>query len=186
MTSPNPFAIDADTLSGMKPIRQVVFSLGSSLGDRQATLSGAVQALEDTPDLRVVDISSVYETTPVGGGEGDPDFYNIVVIADTTMEPRTLLERANAIEDAFGRSREDEQNAPRTLDVDLIMVGKDRVDDDTLTLPHPRAHERAFVLVPWAEIEPAGELPGHGAIAELLTSLDASGVRRLDDVELDR
>ncbi|TDT29941.1 2-amino-4-hydroxy-6-hydroxymethyldihydropteridine diphosphokinase [Naumannella halotolerans] len=184
MTSPNPFAIDADTLSGMKPIRQVVLCLGSSLGDRQANLSGAIKALEDTPDLRVVDISSVYETSPVGGSEGDPDFLNVVVIADTAMQSRTLLERGIAIEDAFGRTRE-ERNAPRTLDVDLIVVGNEELDSEDLTIPHPRAHERAFVLVPWLEIEPAGTIPGHGAIGDLLADLDTSGVVRRDDLELE-
>lgn len=184
MTSPNPFAIDADTLSGMKPIRQVVLSLGSSLGDRLANLSGALKALEDTPDLRVVDISSIYETDPVGGSDGDPDFLNLVVIADTTLQSRTLLERANAIEDAFGRTRE-EKNAPRTLDVDLIVVGSEESDTDELTLPHPRAHERAFVLAPWLELEPAGKIPGRGAVSDLLAALDTSGVVRRDDLELE-
>ena len=105
MTSPNPHAIDADTLSGMKPLRKVVYSLGSNLGDRLGNLQGAVDALRDTPDVVVVDVSPVYETTPVGGPEDSPDFLNLVVVAETTLEPRTLLERALAIEDAYGRER---------------------------------------------------------------------------------
>lgn len=180
----NPFAIDADTLSGMKPIRQVVFSIGSNLGDRLANLSGAVATLRDTPDLRVVDVSTVYETDAVGGPEDNPTFLNLVVVADTTMEPRMLLERSMAIEDAFDRVRE-EKGGPRTLDIDLVVVGKEVSEDAELVLPHPRAHERAFVLVPWQEVEPKGELPGHGPVADLVAGLDTSGVRRRDDLELE-
>ena len=123
MSSPNPHAIDADTLSGMKPLRKVVYSIGSNLGDRLGNLQGAVDALRDTPDVIVVDVSSVYETDPVDAPEDSPQFLNMVVVAETTLEPRTLLERALAIEDAFGRERGPERYAPRTLDVDLIMVG---------------------------------------------------------------
>ena len=142
MTSPNPHAIDADTLSGMKPLRKVVFSLGSNLGDRLANLQGAVDAIRDTPDVIVVDVSAVYETAPVDAPEGSPDFLNLVIVGETTLEPRTLLERAQAIEDAFGRERGEEQNAPRSLDVDLVMVGNTVTDQEDLTLPHPRAHDR--------------------------------------------
>ena len=158
MTSPNPHAIDTDTLSGMKPLRKVVYSLGSNLGDRLGHLQGAVDALRDTPDVIVVDVSPVYETSPVGGPEDSPDFLNLVVVAETTLEPRTLLERAQAIEDAYGRERVSRW-APRTLDVDLIMVGNAVVDHEDLRLPHPLAHERGFVLVPWLADRPAGRGP---------------------------
>ena len=84
------------------------------------------------------------------------------MVAETTLEPRTLLERALAIEDAFGRERDGEHWGPRTLDVDLIMVGEPTVDQPDLRLPHPLAHERGFVLVPWNEIDPRGEVPGIG------------------------
>src|SRR3954471_6042592 len=171
MTSPNPYAIDTDTLSGMKPLRKVVYSLGSNLGDRLGNLQGAVDTLRDTPDVIVVDVSPVYETAPVGGPEDSPDFLNLVVVAETTLEPRTLLERAQAIEDAFGRERAG-QWAPRTLDVDLILVGTTSLDQSDLRLPHPRAHERGFVLVPWYAIDPRGELPGRGAVAELVRQVD--------------
>ncbi len=183
MTSPNPFAIDADTLSGMKPIRQVVFALGSNLGDPISNLQGAVSSLRDTPDVIVVDVSSVYETDPVGGPEDQQPYLNAVVLAETTLDETTLLERAQAIEDAYGRVRQ-EQWGPRTLDVDLIVVGRSVVDRPNLRLPHPRAHERAFVLLPWAEIEPAGEIPGHGLVVDLLEHVDTSGVRRRDDLSL--
>lgn len=184
MTSPNPHAIDTDTLSGMKPLRKVVYSLGSNLGDRLGNLQGAVDALRDTPDVIVVDVSPVYETTAVGGPEDSPDFLNLVVVAETTLEPRTLLERAQAIEDAYGRERTGHW-APRTLDVDLIMVGKAEVADEDLRLPHPLAHERGFVVVPWADVDPRGDLPGRGPVSELAAGVDRSGIRRRDDLSID-
>jgi 2-amino-4-hydroxy-6-hydroxymethyldihydropteridine diphosphokinase len=184
MSSPNPNAIDSDTLSGMKPLRKVVYSIGSNVGDRLGNLQGAVDAISDTPDVIVVDISSVYETDSIGGPENSPKFLNLIIVAETTLEPRTLLERALAIEDAFGRVRE-ERWAPRTLDVDLIMVGNTETDQPDMKLPHPLAHERAFVLIPWAEIDPRGELPGRGKVVDLQSAADASGVVRRDDLTIE-
>lgn len=184
MTSPNPYAIDTDTLSGMKPLTKVVYSIGSNLGERLSNLQGAVDAIRDTPDVMVVDISSVYETESVGGPADSPPYLNLVVVAETTLEPRTLLERALAIEDAFGRVRT-ERWAPRTLDVDLIMVGNAASDQPDLRLPHPLAHERGFVLLPWAEIDPDGSLPGKGALSDLASSADIAGVVRRSDLEID-
>lgn len=181
MSSPNPYAIDADTLSGMKPLRKVVYSLGSNLGDRLNNLQGAVDALRDTPDVIVVDVSSVYETDPLGGPADSPSFLNLVIVAETTLEPRTLLERALAIEDAYGRER-GEKWAPRTLDVDLIMVGNTSTDSEDLRLPHPLAKERAFVLLPWLEIDAKGEIPGIGKVADLADQVSADGVVRRDDL----
>ena len=186
MSSPNPYAIDADTLSGMKPLRKVVYSIGSNLGDRLGNVQGAVDAISDTPDVIVVDVSSVYETTPVGGPADSPLFLNIVVVAETTLEPQTLVERAFAIEEAYGRARDGERWGPRTLDVDLIMVGNAIVDQEDLRLPHPLAHQRAFVLVPWYEVDPTAEIVGKGAIGDLLSNADASGVVRRDDLVIDR
>ncbi|OYN92590.1 2-amino-4-hydroxy-6-hydroxymethyldihydropteridine diphosphokinase [Parenemella sanctibonifatiensis] len=190
----NPFAIDADTLSGMKPLRPVVLSLGSNLGDRLANLQGALMALRETPDLFIVDVSSVWETKPWSSpeqaeGEGrdvsqDPAFLNVVVLAETNQEPLTMLDRTMAIEDAFGRTR-GEANAPRTLDVDLIVMGKVEMDQPALQLPHPHAHERAFVLAPWVEIEPKADLPGHGPIQDLLAKVDSSTVKRREDLALE-
>jgi 2-amino-4-hydroxy-6-hydroxymethyldihydropteridine diphosphokinase len=185
MSSPNPYAIDTDTLSGMKPLSKVVYSIGSNLGDRLANLQGAVDALSDTPDVIVVDVSPVYETEPVGGPEDSPAFLNLVVVAETTLDPRTLLERAQAIEDAYGRVRE-ERWAPRTLDVDLIMVGKSVRDEHDLKVPHPLARTRGFVLVPWAEVDPEGSLPGQGKLSDLLAEVDSSGVVRRDDLQIER
>ncbi|GAA2107122.1 2-amino-4-hydroxy-6-hydroxymethyldihydropteridine diphosphokinase [Microlunatus panaciterrae] len=184
MSSPNPYAIDADTLSGMKPLKKVVYSVGSNLGDRLANLQGAVDAIRDTPDVIVVDVSSVYESDSVGGPEDAPKFLNLVIVAETTLEPRTLLERALAVEDAFGRVRT-ERWGPRTLDVDLIMVGSTITDQDDMKLPHPLAHQRAFVLAPWAEIDATGELPGRGSVSDLLAAAGADSVTRRDDLAVE-
>jgi 2-amino-4-hydroxy-6-hydroxymethyldihydropteridine diphosphokinase len=182
--APTPYELDADTMTGgMRPIRQAVLSIGSNLGDRAGRLQGAVSALEDTPEVTVVAISSVYETEPVGAPEGSGPFLNAVVLIDTTLTVHTLLDRALAIEDAFERERS-EPGAPRTLDVDIIVVGDRIANDDSLVLPHPRAHERGFVLVPWLEIDPEGEIPGHGFVADLLSGIDTSGVTKREDVEI--
>lgn len=187
MSSPNPYAIDADTLSGMKPLRKVVYSVGSNLGDRLGNLQGAVDAISDTPDIIVVDVSSVYETEPVGVDGDHGPFLNLVIVAETTLEPRTLLERAQAIEDAFGRERSGNARwEPRTLDVDLIMVGNAVVEKEDLVLPHPLAHERGFVLIPWAEVDPKGDLPGKGMVADLAAAVAGEGVVRRDDLAIDR
>ncbi len=184
--TPNPHIVDADTLTGeMRPIRRCVLSIGSNLGDRLAKLQGAVDSLADTPDVAVTAVSSVYETRPVGAPDGSGPFLNAIVVLDTTLPARVLLDRAQAVETAFGRERSGTPGAPRTLDVDLIVVGDRRADDESLVLPHPRAHERAFVLLPWAEVEPAAELPGAGSVAELAQQVGTEGVVRRDDLALE-
>ena len=183
--TPNPHIVDADTLTGeMHPIRRCVIAIGSNLGERQNNLQGAVSSLVDTPEVWVTAVSPVYETEPVGTPEGSKPFLNAVVLADTTLSARTLLERALAIEDAYNRERTGEYGAPRTLDVDLIAVGDRRADDDDLKLPHPKAHERAFVLAPWHDVEPDAELLDHGPVAELLAKAGDEGITRRDDIEL--
>jgi len=182
--APTPYVLDADTMTGgMRPIRQAVLAIGSNLGDRIDKLQGGVSALEDTPEVTIVAISSVYETEPVGGPEESGPFLNAVVLIDTTLTVHTLLDRALAIEDAFGRERS-EPGAPRTLDVDVIVVGDRVADDEQLVLPHPRAHERGFVLVPWLEIDPEGEIPGKGFVADLIGDVDTSGVVKREDLEI--
>ncbi|MEV4548535.1 2-amino-4-hydroxy-6-hydroxymethyldihydropteridine diphosphokinase [Nonomuraea wenchangensis] len=164
---------------------KTVIALGSNLGNRFQILQGAIDALFDAPGLKFVKASPVYETDPVGGPEGQDPYLNAVVVAETTLEPRTLLERALSVENAFGRERA-ERWGPRTLDVDLIVVGETVCDDPDLTLPHPRAHERAFVLVPWLEADPTAVVPGHGRVVDLLAGLDRQGVRPRPDLTLQR
>ncbi|HTY71686.1 MAG TPA: 2-amino-4-hydroxy-6-hydroxymethyldihydropteridine diphosphokinase [Actinomycetes bacterium] len=159
-------------------MRRAALSLGSNLGDRLGILASALSGLAATGGLRVVAVSSVYETEPVGGPEQGP-YLNAVVVADTLLEPAELLERALAVEHAHGRVREVRWGA-RTLDVDVLSVGSVVSDDPQLTLPHPRAHERAFVLVPWAEVDPEYAVPGlERTVAALLAALPSvDGVRR--------
>lgn len=184
--TPNPHIVDADTLTGeMRPIRRCVVALGSNVGDRHVKLQGAVDALRDTPGVYLTAVSSIYETDPVDAPEGSEKFLNAVVLADSTLSAHLLLDRALAIESAYGRERTEERNAPRTLDVDIILIGDRRADDEDLTLPHPRAHERAFVLAPWHEVDPEAELPDHGRVRDLLEKTDRSGVQRLDDISLE-
>ncbi len=181
--TPNPNLVDADSLTGeMHPIRRVVVALGSNLGERFAAIQGAVDALADTPDFFVTGVSPVYETEPVDSPEGAQTFYNAIVLADTTLPAARLMERALAVEDAFSRERSEVRNAPRTLDVDLVVVGDRRADDDFLRLPHPRAHTRAFVLQPWHDLEPDAVFPDRGPIADLLAALDCSGITKRDDL----
>ncbi len=183
--APTPYVLDADTMTGgMRPIRQAVLAFGSNLGDRHGRLQGGVSTLEDTPEVTVVAISSVYETDAVGGPKDSGKFLNAVVLIDTTLSAPTLMDRALAIEDAFDRERSEIRNAPRPLDVDLIVVGDRVAADDQLTLPHPRAHERGFVLAPWLEIDPEGEIPGKGFVADLIGGVDVSGVTRREDLEI--
>ncbi len=184
--SPNPNIVDADSLTGeMHPIRRVVVALGSNLGERFATLQGALDALADTPDFFLTGVSPVYETEPVDSPADAKKFLNAIVLADTTLPAARLMERALAVEDAYDRERSEVRNAPRTLDVDLIVVGDRRADDDFLQLPHPRAHERAFVLQPWHDLEPDAVFPDRGPIAGLLAGLDASGLTKRDDLVLE-
>ncbi len=177
--TPNPNIVDADTLTGeMRPIRRAVLSLGSNLGERMDNLQGAVRALADTPDVWVTGVSPVYETEPVDAPDGSDLFLNAVVLADTTLAASRLRDRARASEDAVSR-------APRTLDVDLIVVGDRRSDDDHLKLPHPRAAERAFVLRPWLDVDPNAEVPDQGRVADLLSAVGESGISRRDDLVLE-
>lgn len=163
--------------------RRAVLALGSNQGDRMATLQGAVEALAGTPGLTVVAVSPVYETDPVGGPE-QPDYLNAVVLVEGDLAPRALLERSLTVEAAFARTR-DVRWGPRTLDVDVVAVGDLRVAEPDLLLPHPRAAERAFVLVPWLDVDPDAALPGAGRVADLLAGLDLSGVRRRTDLVLE-
>jgi 2-amino-4-hydroxy-6-hydroxymethyldihydropteridine diphosphokinase len=159
----------------------VVLALGSNLGDRQDILQGAVDAIVGLPGVRVTAVSPVYETVPVGG-PAQPDYLNAVVLADAARSARELLDRLHEIEAAFDRVRL-VRWGPRTLDIDIVVFDSERSDDPELTLPHPRAHERAFVLAPWHDVDPDAALPGHGPVAELLAKADHSGLR-LSDLSL--
>ncbi|MEU1374864.1 MULTISPECIES: 2-amino-4-hydroxy-6-hydroxymethyldihydropteridine diphosphokinase [Streptomyces] len=175
--------VDAADVTLSNPKRAVI-SIGSNLGNRLEILQGAIDALEDTPGLRVKAVSPVYETEPWGVEPGtQPSYFNAVVLVKTTLPPDSLLERGHAIEEAFERVRERRWGA-RTLDVDIVTYQDVVSDDPGLTLPHPRAHERAFVLVPWYDVDPEAEVPGRGPVVELLAEIGSAGVEPRTDLEL--
>ncbi|MEN0127936.1 MAG: 2-amino-4-hydroxy-6-hydroxymethyldihydropteridine diphosphokinase [Brevundimonas sp.] len=158
----------------------VVLALGSNLGAPQDTLRRAVADLGAVPGIQVVDVSPLARTAPVGGPE-QPDFLNAVLLARTSLSARDLLRATQAVEQAHGRERH-EHWGPRTLDVDIIVYGSLTAVSDDLEVPHPRAHERAFVLQPWAQVAPDAVLPGLGGgpVAALAaTAPDRDGVRWL-------
>jgi len=157
-------------------VSRAVLSLGANLGDRAATLREAIDALADDG---LVARSMLYETPPWGPVE-QPPYLNAIAIVDGPRDAAGWLARAHELEQSAGRTRE-VRWGPRTLDVDVVTVtGDDGAplvsDDPELTLPHPRAHERAFVLVPWAALDPAAELPGRGRVADLLGALPPADV----------
>jgi 2-amino-4-hydroxy-6-hydroxymethyldihydropteridine diphosphokinase len=161
---------------------RVVIAMGSNLGDRLDHLQAGLDGLCDAPGITFAAVSPVFQTSPVGGPE-QPDYLNAVLIAGTSMPARAVLERCHGVEAAFGRVRR-EVWGPRTLDLDLIVYGDEVSDSPDLTLPHPRAHERAFVLAPWSAIDPDARIPGRGRVADLLAKTGMAGVARLEGAVL--
>jgi 2-amino-4-hydroxy-6-hydroxymethyldihydropteridine diphosphokinase len=155
--------------------QRAALSVGSNMGDRLDNLQSGVDGLQRASGVAVVAVSSVFETDPVGRPE-QPAFLNAVVIVDTELAPESLLELVQAIEEGAGRVRH-ERWGPRTLDLDILAVGQETRSDEALTLPHPRAAERGFVLVPWAEVDPDFEVVAIGRVAELAAVVAAHGVR---------
>lgn len=170
---------------------RAVLSLGSNLGDREAHLRLAVDGLREW----AVAVSGVYETPPWGDANQPPYLNAVALVRDAGASPHDWLERARACERAAGRVRDPRRRlGPRTLDVDVIAVWTDDgepvvSDDPELTLPHPRAHQRAFVLRPWIDVEPYARLPGHGWLTDLLrdeqVGADLAGMSPRLDVRLE-
>lgn len=159
---------------------EVVLALGSNIGTSRETLRSALVALDSVVGLDLLAVGPLARTAPVGGPDQD-DYLNTVVIGRTTLSPRALLHACQGIEAAHGRVRE-QRWGPRTLDIDLILHGTTQAVTDDLELPHPRANQRAFVLAPWAHLQPDAVLPGLGggpvaALAE--TAPDRAGIRWL-------
>lgn len=160
------------------PIRRggpehLVVALGSNLGDRHAILAEAVTRISAIPGVFVRAVSTFVESVAVrttGPDDAAPPYLNGVLVGHTYLEPHRLLAATAAIEDELGRVRT-ERWGDRTIDIDLIEVGRRRTADERLVLPHPRAQERDFVLAPWLEVEPDARLTGHGAVSDLLSGL---------------
>jgi len=162
-------------------IRRAAFSIGSNLGDRLSYLQLAVDQIRADPGVDVKRVSQVYETAPVGGPQ-QFDYLNAVVIADTMLAPAELLSLAHRCEQAADRERS-VRWGPRTLDVDVLAVGDVISNESALTLPHPRIGERAFVLRPWADVDPDFVVMKDVTVRELLTRVNAAGTR-VADVQL--
>jgi len=150
-------------------VTRAYIALGSNLADPVSQLDAAFDELGRLPQTRFLARSSLWRSAPVGYLD-QPDFVNAVAAVDTGLEAETLLAHLLDIERRHGRVREF-QNAPRTLDLDIALYGDDRIDTPTLTVPHPRMHERAFVLLPLSEIAPDIAIPGHGALRDLLPAI---------------
>jgi 2-amino-4-hydroxy-6-hydroxymethyldihydropteridine diphosphokinase len=148
-------------------VTRVFVGLGANLGDREGTLHAAVDALAGEEGIEVVAVSTLRETEPVGVG-GQPRFLNGVVELETTLAARELLDRLLAVEQRFGRVRVQGEHGPRTLDLDLLLYGGEEIDEPGLVVPHPRLHERRFVLEPLAELAPGLVVPGCGDVESLL------------------
>jgi 2-amino-4-hydroxy-6-hydroxymethyldihydropteridine diphosphokinase len=161
-------------------LTRAYLGLGSNLGDRRALLRQAVDAL-DWGDVKVVARSRIYETTPVGGPADQPDFLNQVIAVDTPLDAHSLWERCSAVEASLGRAREHETRwGPRAIDIDVLLFGDETLHDLDLEIPHPRMGERAFVMVPLAEIAPDLPIDGRGTAADLARDMaDGGSVRPL-------
>jgi 2-amino-4-hydroxy-6-hydroxymethyldihydropteridine diphosphokinase len=158
-------------------VSDVFIGLGGNLGDREALMAEALRKLAATPGIVVTAVSSLYETKPVGP-TAQPDFINLVAKLDTSLPPYALLSTCLRIENELGRERR-ERWGPRTVDLDVLWCEGVSQADEQLTLPHPRMHERAFVLVPLAELAPRLKIDGR-AVAELVQALGdhAADVRK--------
>ncbi|QOD44490.1 2-amino-4-hydroxy-6-hydroxymethyldihydropteridine diphosphokinase [Clavibacter zhangzhiyongii] len=153
---------------------RAVVAVGSNLGDRRATIASAVARIDDVPGLRVVRSSELVESvavTPAGEDPTKPGYLNGVVLVDARVGPHALLDALAGIERDLGRVRA-ERWGDRIIDLDVVAFGDARIHDDRLTLPHPRAAERAFVLGPWLQADPDAELPGRGRVDALLAALE--------------
>ena len=148
----------------------VFVGLGANLGDREATIGRAVELLGRTPGVEVVAVSTLRETEPVDYLD-QPRFLNGAVALETSLAPRELLDALLDVERALGRERTGPRFGPRTIDLDLLLYGDERIDEPGLRVPHPRLHERAFALEPLAELDPALEIPGRGRVQTLLAAL---------------
>ena len=155
----------------------VYVALGSNLGEPERQVRAGIEELAMLRDTRLAAVSSLYRTAPVGIVD-QPDFVNAVALIETGLQPRELLDELLAAERKFARVR-GVKNGPRTLDLDILLYGETTCDDAALTVPHPRMHERAFVLVPLAEIAADVMVPGHGRAGELAARADAAGIERI-------
>ena len=154
-------------------------ALGANLKRPEDQVRAGFEELAMLPNTRLLAVSSLYRSAPVGYAE-QPDFINAVAGIETTLSARELLDALLAIERQYGRVR-DFPNAPRTLDLDIVLYGETELHEPGLSIPHPRMHERAFVVVPLAEIAPEAIVPGRGRVRDLLAGVDAATLTRIEE-----
>jgi len=154
--------------------------LGSNLQQPAEQLKKALESLSSTECIEILRTSSFYRTPPWGDTQQD-DFINAVAEIETSLEPVPLMHGLQCIETSMGRQRDGRRWGPRLIDLDLLLYGDQRVQSDELEIPHPRMHERAFVLMPMCELDDTLEIPARGGIKKLLEQVDCSGIFRLDE-----
>ncbi|HWL01558.1 MAG TPA: 2-amino-4-hydroxy-6-hydroxymethyldihydropteridine diphosphokinase [Microbacteriaceae bacterium] len=180
--APIPVEFADVTVSIQRQWTRAVVAIGANLGDREATIRQALLAFATNPATRVVAASPIVETPALkveGVDESAPAYLNAVVELDTVLPPRALLAELHRIESVHGRTRETRWG-DRTLDLDIITYGRERIAEHDLVIPHPRAHDRAFVLAPWAAMDEQAVLPGRGAVVELLAEVIERTGERVD------
>lgn len=174
----------------MQPPIRACIGLGANIGRPAEAVQAAIAAMGELPESRVLAASRLYRT-PAWGGVSQPDFINAAVLLETRLTPEALLRELLAIERRAGRQRSAETASlkwgPRTLDLDLLLYGNQRINRPGLRVPHPYLHERAFALVPLAEIAADAEIPGHGRVGEALRHVDVGGIAPLaaDFIDID-
>jgi 2-amino-4-hydroxy-6-hydroxymethyldihydropteridine diphosphokinase len=158
---------------------QAWLGLGANLHQPEKQLAKALGRLKQSSGIKVLKVSHYYRTPPWGNEQQD-DFINAVVQIETRLEPLELLHRVQSIENEMGRTRDTGRWGPRVIDIDLLLIDGRSIETAGLEIPHPRMHERVFVLLPLYELDPGLEIPGHGSVGKLLSQLDCDGVHKLD------
>jgi 2-amino-4-hydroxy-6-hydroxymethyldihydropteridine diphosphokinase len=157
---------------------RVYIGVGSNLGDPVNQVKDAIEELEMLPDSILLDKSSLYSSKPMGPAD-QPDYVNAVVALDTLLSAENLLQALIRIEDQTGRERAGEKWGPRTLDLDLLLYGKNTINKPDLTVPHPGMHERDFVIMPLAEIAGNITIPGRGQLSALISKCESHNLKKL-------
>ena len=160
-------------------LETVYIGFGSNLGDSMSLLESVKNEINDCEGIEFRRSSPVYESAPIGVPNQQNDYINAVFEVETTLQPAAILNELLRLEDVFGRVRGELKNAARTLDLDLLLVGDICINSENLTLPHPRIHQRAFVLYPLADLSPGLHIPGHGKLAQLLKDVSTQKIKRL-------
>lgn len=160
-------------------LETVYIGFGSNLGDSMSLLESVKNEIHACEGIAFKRSSPVYESAPIGVPDKQNDYINAVFEVESALQPVAILNELLRLEDVFGRVRGELKNVARTLDLDLLLVGDKCINSENLTLPHPRIHQRAFVLYPLADLSPGLHIPGHGKLAQLLKDVSTQKIKRL-------